>query len=301
MAGSVTSALVVGSSAAVSSILVYLAWTSLVSWHVFQDDGTSATGVGGSTIGCDPLVWALMSVAGVAVCETSVLVSWLWRPSRNARGRRPGVGSFLRWASFHLTVFGLAFQLAATFYLLLMDVKFPGLHQIHPASGITISTQKRPITRILHDEHPHQVALEEAMKIYRLYKPTLVCTFVISILIKAIWLKRYHHKKTTTDYRCKRRGDGTRTDLKPSESDLVRSRVELDSLVEDFYSQEEEPSNICRCTSDIDDLSSSPTKAIENGVEVVDKGQPYLDEDHQAPPPSYYVSNDIVTKEETRG
>ena len=97
-----------------------------------------------------------------------------------------------------------------------------------------------------------------------------------------------------------RRGDGTRTDLKPSESDLVRSRVELDSLVEDFYSQEEEPSNICRCTSGIDDLSSSPTKAIENGVEVVDKGQPCLDEDHQAPPPSYYVSNDIVTKEETR-
>ena len=158
LAGSVTSALVVGSSAAVSSILVYLAWTSLVSWHVFQeDDSTSATGGGGgSTIGRDPLVWALMSVAGVAVCETSVLVSWLWRPSRNARGRRPGVGSFLRWASFHLTVFGLAFQLAATFYLLLMDVKFPGLHQIHPASGITISTQKRPITRILHDEHPHQ-------------------------------------------------------------------------------------------------------------------------------------------------
>ena len=49
-----------------------------------------------------------------------------------------------------------------------------------------------------------QVALEEAMKIYRLYKPTLVCTFVISILIKAIWLKSYHHKKTNTSYRCKR-------------------------------------------------------------------------------------------------
>ena len=144
----------------------------------------------------DPLVVGLIAIACLAALETANLVLCVWAgvnsafrknlrhvsPTSDSRQAtsKGGWSAVPRILALNFITLSSAFQIATVAYLLLIDWRFPNLHK--PATfgqhhhqgtaSLTISKlkTKRPITTILHDHQPHQLALEEAMEIYRDYQ-----------------------------------------------------------------------------------------------------------------------------------
>jgi len=266
-------------SASLSTFVTYLTWTSLVSWHIFDrhtshqeaQDFTYHEDPHKNEVSLlrDPLVVGLIAIACLAALETANLVLCVWAgvnsafrknlrhvsPTSDSRQAtsKGGWSAVPRILALNFITLSSAFQIATVAYLLLIDWRFPNLHK--PATfgqhhhqgtaSLTISKlkTKRPITTILHDHQPHQLALEEAMEIYRDYQPTLLAVYTLSVILKSLLMKFCP--------RSRQQGPGERVDEKKEggdESNPLRGRVEMDSYLDsgDFYSHEDETKkNIC--------------------------------------------------------
>jgi len=257
--------LTLSATVVISVSLTYLTWTNLISWHVVSHKTTPLD----NDIVRDPLVVALMAIAVVAFLEMLNLVIWVWIGSKTVFNKRQTLSIFIKRGSeqhpgggavaaviFNVTVIDLILQIATVAYLLLVDVIFPALHQ-HPADLYsTLSRNKRPITTILHDEHPHQMALEEAMTIYRGYQPVLVASYVISVLLKTIWLRSFQNSSPWGDRNAST--FDTKTNNEKTHDESVRSHIAMESWLEDDtgYNKDGSQVNICHSYNDGEDDKS---------------------------------------------
>jgi len=229
------STIVFVATALISLALIYKCWTRSVSRMFIQDDADEE-GLNEDLVILltDPLVIALILIAVSGVLDVTFLLSWVWVVApvwlANRKYRR-NHSACSTYATLQVTLLSFVVKFITAAFILIVDAKYPDLH-----GGINVANkgQVEEDNHVLHEVNQDEDLLIASMKIYRQFQPALIGLYVLSSLLKAIFLRHYERLRNmpTPSYRGKVKAHFIEP-LKALEAPVDDDDIDLGTIVED--------------------------------------------------------------------